>query len=747
MFDQLEKIRLFSLNMASQLTKRSLINGPIYQLGDIANKSSQSFTLDLGDLKEFDDGWDRIKGYAFEFNITEESDTFIILDSLPKNVDLDIYLAESPEQEVKTIPFGRSSSNPKNQSETIFARLSPGTYLVEVAGNSPLYPPTADTKGIRLTLDTKSFSDTTTIPNDPLLAYQWYLFNNGLTEVGLTDDLILGNTSNGIKPNADIRAPEAWSINHNARDITVAVIDSGVDIRHPDLSGNIWINKREIADNGLDDDGNGYIDDVNGWSFGRNSNAVSPDPALEKFGNAHGTHVAGTIGASGNNNIGISGVAWDTQIMPVDVQNPTASGMVGLNDAIRYAVDNGANIINLSLGLVLDILTEDYLNHTAHNGASPEELFADDFEIFDYARNNDVLLVISSGNDRTFVDEVNRWSDIGENDVKMSLMNAVGTFFDNVMTVGALSGMNVATPYSNIGSTVNIYAPGGDTTLGEKLGILSTVPDYYQGHGLFQSDAEEGLASGQYAYFQGTSMAAPVVSGAAALVWSVNPSLSAAEVSRVLTRSAVPNPQLSTSALDKGLSLNLEAALELAEATLTNPDLVSRYENKITGSKSNKSIQGTNSSDRILGAKESNRQALYGLDGNDKLIGNAGNNVLFGGLGADQLIGGRGNDVFSYIDVRDSFSFHSDTIHKFSKNDVIDLRLVGNSVASDKRRLSYAGSTTDLLNPFSGQTGELVFLPATNQLIADLDGDTITDFRIYFGNPLPFVPSADNFRL
>jgi len=242
-------------------------------------------------------------------------------------------------------------------------------------------------------------------------------------------------------------------------------------------------------------------------------------------------------------------------------------------------------------------------------------------------------------------------------------------------------------------------------------------------------------------------MAAPVVSGAAALVWSVNPSLSAAEVSRVLTRSAVPNPQLSTSVLDKGLSLNLEAALELAEATLTNPDLVSRYENMIVGSKSNKSIQGTNSSDRILGAKESSRQALYGLDGNDKLIGNAGNNVLFGGLGADQLIGGRGNDVFSYIDARDSFSFHSDTIHKFARNDVIDLRLVGNSVASDQRRLSYAGSTTDLLDPFSGQAGELVFIPDTNQLIADLDGDKITDFRIYFGNPLPFVPSDDNFRL
>ena len=738
--------------MASELSKRSHINGPIYQLGDIANKSSQSFTLDLGDLKEFDDGWDRIKGYAFEFSITEVSDTFIMLDNLPKNVDLDIYLAESPEQEVETIPFGRSSSNPKNQSETIFARLSPGTYLVEVAGNSPLYPPTANTKGIRLTLDTKSFSETATIPNDPLLAYQWYLFNNGLTEVGLTDDLILGNTSNGIKPNADIRAPEAWSINHNALDIVVAVIDSGVDIRHPDLSGNIWINKREVPDNGLDDDRNGYIDDVNGWSFGRSSNVVSPDPALEKFGNAHGTHVAGTIGASGNNNIGISGVAWDTQIMPVDVQNPTASGLVGLNDAIRYAVDNGANIINLSLGLVLDILTEDYLNHTGHNGVSHEGLFVEDFdkedfEIFDYARNNDVLLVISSGNENTFVDEVNRWSDIGKNDVKMSLMNAVGTFFDNVMTVGALSGMNVATPYSSIGSTVNIYAPGGDTTLADKLGILSTVPDYYQGQGLFQLDAEEGLANGQYAYFQGTSMAAPVVSGAAALVWSVNPSLSAAEVSRVLTRSAVPNPQLSTSVLDKGLSLNLEAALELAEATLTNPDLVSRYENKITGSRSNKNIQGTNSGDRILGTKETNEQALYGLDGNDKLIGKAANNVLFGGLGADQLIGSRGNDVFSYIDERDSFSFHSDTIHRFSKNDVIDLRLVGNSVASDRRRLSYAGSTTDLLNPFSGQAGELVFIPTTNQLIADLDGDTITDFRIYFGNPLSFVPSANNFRL
>ena len=135
------------------------------------------------------------------------------------------------------------------------------------------------------------------LPNDPLFVKQWYLHNIGQT---------------GGPSGIDIKAVAAWQKVFSSKAITVAVVDSGVDVAHPDLKDHIWINSKEIAGNGIDDEGNGYIDDINGWNFFQGNN-------LPVDLDGHGTHVAGTIGASNNNNIGITGIAWGSPLMAVKV--------------------------------------------------------------------------------------------------------------------------------------------------------------------------------------------------------------------------------------------------------------------------------------------------------------------------------------------------------------------------------------------------------------------------------------------
>jgi subtilisin family serine protease len=168
-----------------------------------------------------------------------------------------------------------------------------------------------------------------TIPNDPRFGELW-----GLRNVGQ------GSGTAG----ADIDAMVAWQGSTGASDVVVAVLDSGVDFNHPDLAANIWTNPGEIAGNGIDDDGNGYVDDVRGWDFVNRDAGPMDD-------NSHGTHVAGTIGAVGNNQVGVSGVAWDVSIMPLKVLDRYGNGTVSAAiDAITYAWRNGAEISNASWG-------------------------------------------------------------------------------------------------------------------------------------------------------------------------------------------------------------------------------------------------------------------------------------------------------------------------------------------------------------------------------------------------------------
>jgi len=165
-------------------------------------------------------------------------------------------------------------------------------------------------------------------PNDPAYPYLWGLHNTGQAPFYGTAD-------------ADIDAPDAWAITTGSPSVIVAVVDTGVDYTHPDLAANIWQNPQEII-NGIDDDGNGYIDDVRGWNFVSKNNDPMDD-------NGHGTHCAGTIAAVGNNGIGIAGTAWNVKIMPLKFLNAQGSGYVSdAISAILYANQKGAAVISNS---------------------------------------------------------------------------------------------------------------------------------------------------------------------------------------------------------------------------------------------------------------------------------------------------------------------------------------------------------------------------------------------------------------
>src|SRR5438552_2117260 len=148
----------------------------------------------------------------------------------------------------------------------------------------------------------------------------------------------------GGTADADIDAPEAWDKTTGNNSTIVAVIDTGVDYNHPDLAANIWTNTGEIPGNGRDDDNNGYVDDVHGYDFANNDG----DPMDDFF---HGTHVAGTIAAVGNNNVGVAGINWHTKIMALKFLDSTGSGYISnAVSAIQYAVQMGAEVSNNSWG-------------------------------------------------------------------------------------------------------------------------------------------------------------------------------------------------------------------------------------------------------------------------------------------------------------------------------------------------------------------------------------------------------------
>ena len=245
------------------------------------------------------------------------------------------------------------------------------------------------------------------IPNDPFYNKLWGADNTGQSI----------NGSSGL-PDADIDLPEAWNITTGNDQIVVAIIDTGVDLSHPDLYNNIWLNKDEIPDNQQDDDNNGYIDDVVGWDFVDNDNL--PDDS-----GRHGTHVAGTIAAAGNNEIGISGISWNVKIMVLRFINALNYGTT--SDAVRaieYANDKGAQVINCSWG-------------------SPDFSLS----LKEAIRASDALVVCSAGNDGQNIDNQANYP--------------AAHNYSNMLATAASNPNDTLANFSNYSSvSVDVVAPG-----------------------------------------------------------------------------------------------------------------------------------------------------------------------------------------------------------------------------------------------------------------------------------------------
>ena len=310
------------------------------------------------------------------------------------------------------------------------------------------------------------------IPNDPYFPVQWYLDNTG-QESGT--------------PDCDIDAPEAWEKMVGSPDIVIAIVDSGIDFTHPDLADNIWINEDEIPDNNLDDDENGYVDDVRGWDFAYNDN----DPMDL---NGHGTICAGVVGAICDNGIGSAGVCWNCKIMDVQISNYKWVGsFTDIASGIQYAADNGANVISLSFG---------WYNKN-------DEIIKDACE---YANDIGVVLVAAAGNDGVSA-------------------KACPASFENVISVaGTNNNDSILDTFSygeevksNYGLWVDVAAPGQH--------IYSTMPTY-----TVYFNEEYGMNM-NYTYASGTSLSAPIVAGVVGLMLSKNSSLSPDEVTKLIRKS------------------------------------------------------------------------------------------------------------------------------------------------------------------------------------------------------------------
>ncbi|AMV70902.1 hypothetical protein JCM30471_27090 [Desulfuromonas carbonis] len=352
------------------------------------------------------------------------------------------------------------------------------------------------------------------VPNDPYFGQQWALQNSGQTLTG-NKGTVTGT------PGADIGAVAAWATGTGDSSIIVAIIDSGLDYDHPDLAGNIWVNPgesgldnlgREKATNHVDDDGNGYIDDLHGWNFVSKNNLPFDDDV-----DGHGSHVAGIIGASGDNQTGVTGINWRVSLLPLKFLDRFGNGdLFNAVAAYNYAANNGARVINAS--------------YTYPQNCSFVEASLAEQAAISAARSAGVLVVAAAGNFNC------------NNDIYPFYPG--GHPLDNILSVAATDPLDrLAAAFSNYGrTTVDLGAPG--------LNIYSTIRQALTG-----MDGRAG-----YNYMSGTSMAAPQVSGAAALLWSLHPELTYAEVRDALLLSVDQVPDLQGKVASNG-RLNVAAAL------------------------------------------------------------------------------------------------------------------------------------------------------------------------------------------
>lgn len=336
----------------------------------------------------------------------------------------------------------------------------------------------------------------TPISGDTYAANLWGLKNYGQSILGIAGD-----------PGIDINLASAWLVTQGDPNVLVAVIDTGVDISHPDLAGSIWTNADEVAGNGVDDDGNGFIDDVCGWDFLHNDNSVFDSSTEDE----HGTHCVGTIAAACDS-LGVTGVAPGVKILPLKFMNTSGGTTADAIDAIDYARAAGAKIVNCSWGGDDGSIT---LKNTIANSG--------------------MLFVTAAGNS-------------GQN-IDTTPLYPASFDLTNIITVAAIDNQGSLASFSSSSSS---YGPQSVDVAAPGKYIYSTLP------------------GGKYGYLSGTSMAAPHVSGIAALVASAGYTDNIMIKQRILDSASLHQlPSLSGKILTGGL-VDAAAAAEIEMAPMAN---------------------------------------------------------------------------------------------------------------------------------------------------------------------------------
>jgi len=341
----------------------------------------------------------------------------------------------------------------RSLGEGFLSITAPGAGMSEVLGWA------GRTRGV-LSVEPDFAIDPTALPNDPHFGRLWGLLNSGAS---------------------DIRVETAWNTTTGSRNVVVAVIDTGVDYTHPDLTTNIWTNPREVAGDGIDNDGNGLVDDLRGWDFANND----ADPMDD---NGHGTHVTGTIGATGNNGIGVTGVNWAVSILPLKFLTASGSGstsnaIAAINYATQMRRDFGVNIV---------------ATNNSWGGGGYSSLLRD---AIDAGGRAGILFVAAAGNGSVNTDVNNQYP-----------ASYSGT---SIISVAATTLERSLAKFSNYGLvSVDLAAPGS--------GIYSTVP------------------GNAYATYSGTSMATPHVVGTVALLAAAYPTANASQIRSAILTATTP---------------------------------------------------------------------------------------------------------------------------------------------------------------------------------------------------------------
>lgn len=401
---------------------------------------------------------------------------------------------------------------PKTEPEA-----APGEYVVKIKSNERILNTKALSKSLGATIKSQISGTQFVVVQKPLIQTRASVISQ-LLETGLVEyaepnfiyktqatpnDPSFGNLwgmKNSKYSGIDISAEQAWDITTGSDDILVAVIDTGIDYNHSDLKANVWTNAAEL--NGkpdIDDDGNGIVDDIHGANF--SGTAPTGNPFDD---NSHGTHCSGTIGGSGNNEVGVAGVNWKTKIMAVKFLSASGSGSLeGAVKAIKYAVDNGAKVLSNSWG-----------------GGGFSQALKD---IIQYSSDKGALFIAAAGNSSA------------NNDSSEAYPANYDT--PNMIAVAAIGENGSLASFSSYGKKkVHLAAPG--------VNILSTIPNE------------------KYAQYSGTSMATPHVSGVAALVWGHEPNLTAIEVKERLLKTVTPLATVKSKTVTGGLVNALNALMD-----------------------------------------------------------------------------------------------------------------------------------------------------------------------------------------